>query len=317
MESPSKHNARIETDTSTVPVPADEEVEQELDDFDDKDVKGMLKMLMMEMRKGRGAVNEASKVAKEARQTAMEAKAAVEVTRQDIEQIKIDVKEVAALKDKVITKEELPQIMKQINFDPWANAARSKGNVGTGAAGGGGLRGKATRKGERREDQKTWTLYFGNFPEETKDNVINGHIENWTAGVKESIEEIYTIGMITERGAARFKTEGGMWEFMINNRGKLQYDVMGVKVDANPDSSHDPSLAKSEGIRKVVRMIIEEGGGDGPTVKKDIVSNYGKGKVWWKGEKVAEWDEAAGTMRLLGDAVAYQTKYDKLMGHPE
>ena len=120
VESPSKHSAKIETDASTVPVPADEEVEQELDDFDDKDVKGMFKMLMMEMRKGRGAVKEASKVAKEARQTAMEAKAAVEVTRQDIEQIKIDVKEVAALKDKVITKEELPEIMKQINFDPWA-----------------------------------------------------------------------------------------------------------------------------------------------------------------------------------------------------
>ena len=160
--------------------------------------------------------------------------------------------------------------------------------MGTGVDDGGGLWGKATGKGERKEDQKRRTLYFGNFPEETKDNVIKGHIENWTAEVKESIEEIYAIGKITERGAARFKTEDGMWEFMVNSRGKLQYDVMGVKVYANPDSSHDPSPSKSKGIRKVVRMIIEAGGGDGPTTKKDIVTNYGKRKVWWKDVKVAE-----------------------------
>ena len=115
-------------------------------------------------------------------------------------------------------------------------------------------------------------------------------------------------------GAARFKSSEAMWDYVDINWGKLQYEAMGTKIYANPDSMYDPNPNKNNAIRKVVRLIIEENGGDGQAVKKDIVSRYGKGKVLWKEDPVAEWNEATGQMKLLGAATAYQDKYNKLMG---
>ena len=105
-----------------------------------------------------------------------------------------------------------------------------------------------------------------------------------------------------------------MWDYVDINWGKLQYEAMGTKIYAIPDSMYDPNPNKTKAIRKVVRLIIEENGGDGQAVKKDIVARYGKGKVLWKEDPVAEWNEATGQMKLLGAATAYQDKYNKLMG---
>ena len=105
-----------------------------------------------------------------------------------------------------------------------------------------------------------------------------------------------------------------MWDFMMTNRGKLQYDAMGAKIYANPDSMYDQTPDKSKAIRKVVRLIIEANGGDGHVVKKDIITKYGKGKVYYKKIPVAVWDEPTGKIQLLGEAAAYQNAYNKLMG---
>ena len=56
--------------------------------------------------------------------------------------------------------------------------------------------------------------------------------------------------------------ESGMWEFMVKHKGKLQYEALGTTVYANPDGLYDPSPNKTKSVRKVVRMIIEEQGGD-------------------------------------------------------
>ena len=171
IESPDKQSARTEMEASAIPVPTeDEEVDKEFEEFRDTDVKGMMKMLMKEIRKGRGAAEVAGEVAEEAKLTALEAKAAVEVVRQEIVQIKNDVKEIAGLKDEIITKEKLPEILKQINFDPWANAARSIGKADTRYGRDDlGSSGKAVGKGKKSAEEKGRTLYFGNFPEDTEE----------------------------------------------------------------------------------------------------------------------------------------------------
>jgi hypothetical protein len=316
LDSPDRRIARTEIDASALPVPTDDdEVDKEFENFNDTDVKGMMRVLMKEIRKGRGVAEVANEVAEEAKQAALEAKAAVQVVKQDIVQIKSDVKEIAVLKDKIITKEKLPELLKELSFDPWANAARSTGKAGTGyGKEGPGSSGKAVGKGKKSTEEKSRTLYFGNFPDDTTEETITGHIKEWTTGAQQEIEEIHAFGKLAERGAARFKSEQAMWDFMITNRGKLKYEVMGVSIYANPDSMHDPTPDKSKAIRKVVRLIIESNGGDGQTVKKDIITKFGKGKVYYKKVPVAAWDELTGKIKLLGEASAYQDAYNKLMG---
>ena len=306
-EAPERQSQKL-TEAADVPVEDDD-----VDAFDDKDVKGMFKFLVKEMRKSSVAAESASVIATEANKVAMAAKAAVEVVSADIEQIKGDVREVLVMKEKMITKDELPKLVKAITFDPWASAAESKQPGKGGDAGSVKAHGKAGGKGWKSVEEKSRTLYFGKFPE-TKEAIIVQHIEQWTKNVQQDIEETYAFGKISERGATRFKSEESMWEFLANNKGKLQYDAMGTKVYANPDSTHDPNPDKSKAIRKVVRMIIEANGGDGQVVKKDIITNYGSGKVWWKDVKVAEWDNATMKIKLLGAAAEYQQQFNKLMG---
>ena len=67
-------------------------------------------------------------------------------------------------------------------------------------------------------------------------------------------------------------------------------------------------------VKKVVRLLIEKHGGDGPAVKNQMQTNYPKGLVGWKGEVVAEWDEEKREMKLMGEVVAWQEEYRKMMG---
>ena len=159
------------------------------------------------------------------------------------------------------------------------------------------------------------TIYFGKFPEDTKADIIIRHVKEWTKTAEDHIEEVYALGKFAERGAARFKSEALALDFMVQNRGMLQFDACGTKVYASPDSTHDPAPNRTKAVRKVVRMLIERNGGDGNAVKKDIATNYAKGKVWWKDCKFAEWDEKADKMMLVGEGTEYQEDYDKLMGH--
>ena len=76
---------------------------------------------------------------------------------------------------------------------------------------------------------------------------------------------------------------------------------------------HDPSPDKTKAVRKVVRLLIEKGGGDGKSIKKDIITNYTKGRVWYKDERVAEWNDVARGMKLRGSAAAHQEEYDKML----
>jgi hypothetical protein len=159
-------------------------------------------------------------------------------------------------------------------------------------------------------EKKRRTLYFGKFPEDSKAATIEAFIKQWTKDSSEHVEEVFAFGKFAERGAARFLTEERMWEFMVANKGKLQWQVPGATVYASPDSVHDTSPDKTKAVRKVVRLLIETHGGDGAKVKKDIAANYKKGKVWWRDSKFAAWDDEAGKMQVPAE---YQDAFDKLM----
>ncbi|CAK0902761.1 unnamed protein product [Prorocentrum cordatum] len=112
------------------------------------------------------------------------------------------------------------------------------------------------------------------------------------------------IGKTEKPGAVRFKTEEAMWKYFADSWGKLQHEVMGETIYANPDSLHDSNPRKTKTVRKVVRTIIESNPGNGDDIKKSIDTDYGRGIVWWNDRRVAEWkeNEGEGKMKLLGAA---------------
>ena len=59
--------------------------------------------------------------------------------------------------------------------------------------------------------------------------------------------------------------------------------------------------------------IIEKNGGKGDIIKPDIDTNYPKGIVWWREDRVAEWDSERGKMVLKGAAASYEADFERLM----
>ena len=85
------------------------------------------------------------------------------------------------------------------------------------------------------------------------------------------------------------------------------------KVYANADAIHDSNPDRTRAVRKVVRLTIEKGGGDGAAIKKDVITNYTKGRVWYKEDRVAEWDDSAKAMKLKGQLATHQEEYDAMV----
>jgi hypothetical protein len=259
----------------------------------------MMKQMMEEMRGLRQEVRQSTAQTALAIQTASQAQEMAAETKS----------EVAALRSLVVTKAEFPAMVEKIIADLPKQCATSVPMSMPKAIGG-----KATGKGEQAFDKKSRTIYFGKFPEDTKAEIITDFIKKWTQAAEDQIEEVYAFGKFAERGAARFKHESQMWDFLKEHRGTLNFDVNGTTVYANPDSMHNPFPDKTKAVRKLVRLLIEQNGGDGAKVKKDIVTNYTKGKVWWKDSKFAEWDEKAGEMKLVGAGADYEAAFALLMG---
>ena len=105
-----------------------------------------------------------------------------------------------------------------------------------------------------------------------------------------------------------------MWEYMKEKAGNHQHTFKDATVYCNVDAPREEADAEREkAVRKVVRTIIESNGGDGKTIKTDIETDYKKGIVWWKDERVAEWKDDK--MNLKGAAASYATAFDKFMGN--
>eukprot|EP00973_Karenia_brevis_P056008 7789766-Karenia_brevis.AAC.1 len=94
--------------------------------------------------------------------------------------------------------------------------------------GGGGLTrpgtkgtGKGLGKGKSAKmlERRARTVYFGDFPQDTKGATIKAEIDEIMMEFQDSIEETYAFGKHATRGAARFKSEELMWEFMVQLKG--------------------------------------------------------------------------------------------------
>jgi hypothetical protein len=139
-------------------------------------------------------------------------------------------------------------------------------------------------------EKRSRTVTFGPFPEDTKAGVIKEFIEGKMADVRSDIEETFAFGkMRAEKGGARFKTGEAMWKYMKANAGNHKHSFNEKSIYANVDINLKETSAdetKVKAMRKVVRIVIEKNGGDGKEVKKHLETKYGKGRVWWKDERI-------------------------------
>jgi len=103
---------------------------------------------------------------------------------------------------------------------------------------------------------------------------------------------------------------------MVKNKGKLEYKALGNTIYAKVHWTHDDNPFKTKSIRKMVRVILEKQGGDGKKVKEEMMkgTSYPRGRVYFRGERVAEWDEAAGALILKGSGQEYEAAWKKYMG---
>ena len=103
---------------------------------------------------------------------------------------------------------------------------------------------------------------------------------------------------------------------MTDNAGQHKHSFNGRAIYANADGGKDRSdedKKKEKAVRKIVRVIIEENGGEGTVVKTNIDTNYHRGIVWWYDARVAAWDTMEQRMVLKGASAPYQAKFDELM----
>ena len=174
-----------------------------------------------------------------------------------------------------------------------------------------------TNRSALKEEQRSRTITFGRFPEDTKSEQIKSLISQWLEDTKDDIEEVFAFGKFrAEAGGARFKTEDAMWQYMAKLTDQRTHEFMGRQIYTNADGAKKTTDSlREKAVRKVVRAIIEKEGGDGKKVKEHIETDYKKGYVWYKGPRVATWNAETSRMKLLGEAVILQAAFDKLMGN--
>ena len=284
------------------------------DGEDDDDKKMMMKNMMKMMKNMQGDMKEMKGELGSATAVAKEAKALAHKTQESLQRIE---GEVVTLQETIIptmiTKDELPNLVRAIITEPQGNP-RLHGMAECSRDVRGGKGGKPASQVATDTDKRSRTVYFGMFPDDTPGETIKQFIDEWTNEWKDDIEDSYPIGMIGEKGAARFNTEDKMWEFFKRNKGKLQFDALGKTVYASADSIHDSNPAKTKAVRKMIRTVIECNGRDGRKVKAQMKgTSYQTGRVYWKGERVGEWIEAASTFLLKGTGKEYEETFNKLM----
>ena len=110
-----------------------------------------------------------------------------------------------------------------------------------------------------------------------------------------------------------------MWNYMTTNKGqhRLSHGEQRIYVKAGGIGS-DEHDQKEKAVRKVVRALIENEGGDGEKIKEKIDAKYRWGPVWWqldsgKWQKIAQWNEKDKMMTLMKEGQKLQTAFDKLM----
>ena len=255
----------------------------------------------------------------EAKQTKLTAERAAETASQAKEATAALKVEVEKLKKAAVPEEIVEKAVEKIMEAKWPSLTQPVGPTG-----GQRMQTKGWGKGSGKSgadiaEQRGRTITFGQFPAGTTVDTIKSFINSKVAAQQEDIQEVYAYAKKSEkyanRGAARFKTEAGMWKYMQENAGKHKHQHEGQDVYANV---FDGSTSKEEkdretAVRKLTRAIIETVGGDAPTVRADISAKYQRGVVKYKGHEIGEWKEGGMALSEGGQqfAVAFRTLLGK------
>jgi hypothetical protein len=273
-----------------------------------KELKTMMMTLMPMVGKVESimqTVAEVKTVAQEARDEASEAKEATSMLETDVAMLKA---ELTKLKGTTLKHVEVGVVGAGAGSSSGGGAAVPKGY------------GKGGGKNEKRQEEKSRTVVFSNFANESQEEDIIRKITEYVASAKDDIDEIYTFAKTGTRGAARFTTDAAMWKYMTDNKGNHKYEHEGRRIYAKAAGGDGTEEAerREKAVRKVVRALIEREGGNGEEVKKRISAKYQWGCVWWRGvdgrwEKVAQWSRDDFKMTLMGTAASLQKVVDALL----
>ena len=92
----------------------------------------------------------------------------------------------------------------------------------------------------------------------------------------------------------------------------MHFEVDGKRIYINRDIRKTPDEeSKDKALRKLVRAIIEEEGGNAAATRSLIDANYRKGIVRYKEVRVGEYID--GKMHLKNDGQKLEERYTKLM----
>ena len=284
----------------------------------DPPLMALLYRIESEVKKVGDKVDQSMHVAQEAKHAAIAAKTTASQTEKSLQDFKLvvaeDVQRLESNLDNTASQlDSLQTEVSKLKGGGKAGGLAASSSSATWLGSDSVRAGKSAGKGAPDVEKRSRTVYFGNFPEDTPGHVIVEFIEKWTKEFSASVQEIYSIGRIGERGAARFVNERAMWDFMTDQKGSLKFQALDSTIYVNTDSVHDPNPARTKSMRKLVRAIIEVHGGDGGKIKADIVTNYRKGKVWYRGERVAEWSEATDSMSFKPAGETYVDVFKKLI----
>ena len=181
-------------------------------------------------------------------------------------------------------------------------------------------KGKDGGKLAKKEEERSRTLTFSNFPEDTQEKDIIDEIKKKLKDSMEQVEEVFAFAKTGTRGAAKFTTEDALWKYTVDSKDSEVHEFQGRRIYSRAGNiGGDPSDAnKEKAVRKVVRLLIERAGGDGAAVKKKIDAKYAWGGVWFLGDdskwtKVAQWNAKDDKMTMLGEAAVMQATLDKML----
>ena len=279
-DAPSKKLAAVESGVEGIGVPNSDDMEEEID------VQQMFWSMMTMIKKVEKDVSDVKGVVGEAKGMAERAVAEVKELKQqlneDVERIDSNVSNIQ--KDTAQTKEKLSALQSEVLQlkEGKFGGPVSRLSAGSGGKGSGKGSGKDDGKGLKRLEERKRTLIFTNFPDDTQEDDIIKAIRDKIGGSIDDVEDVFTFSKTGTKGAAKFNTEDLLWKYMKTNKGEHTLHYEGNRIYVAAGVPEDEK--KERAVRKVVRLLIENNGGNGEQIKKKIDAKYRWGAVWWQGE---------------------------------
>jgi hypothetical protein len=284
------------------------------------DVPAMFRSIMQAIRSNSADIQTARDEAKSAKQAAITANLTIAKVEEEVVKLRTEMDSFKA--------EGLKQAVQEIVGDmTWptlpGQAAHGGKGFGKGFGKGAGV-GKGLGSITGDIDKKCRTVYFRPFPEDTPAGDIVDFINEKIGDASSGLDEggVYAFGRdFADGGAARFQSPELMWTFLQDNKGALNYKfgAGGSMVYANADvAASGQDVDKNRAMRKLIRTLIEQSGGDGEEIKRTRLSrDFRKGIVRWKGEdglweRVGVWCEIAKDMELKGHAAQFRDAFRAL-----